>query len=145
MGGALIEFGVQSLESSDKIRSYRDLKIWQKSVDLVVAVYAIVETFPDREIYRLVDQLCRSSISIPANIAEGSSRKSTKEFMRFLNVSYGSLCETLTHIEIAMRLKYISQQQADEMSTSYSEVAKMMNALHSILCQKNYRTLNSKL
>jgi four helix bundle protein len=77
------------------VKTHRDLQIWQKSMALVTKVYKEVENFPDYEKFGLTSQIRRSSVSIPANIAEGFGRRSKKEFRRFLNISMGSLFEML--------------------------------------------------
>jgi len=89
------------------LRSYRDLQVWKASMDFVVEVYKITEKFPNTEMYGLTSQLRRCSVSIPSNIAEGSSRKNTKEFIQFLYISNGSLSEAETQLQIAQRLGYL--------------------------------------
>ena len=83
------------------IKSYRDLIAWQKAINLVTEVYNLTKKFPQSEVYGLTNQLRRAWVSIPSNIAEGSSRKSTLEFMRFLKIAQGSLAELETQIIIA--------------------------------------------
>jgi four helix bundle protein len=83
-----------------------DLKIWQISMDLVEDVYKITSNFPKEEMYALSSQMKRSAISIPSNIAEGASRQTTKEFIKFLYISLGSLSELETQLLIANRLNY---------------------------------------
>lgn len=89
------------------MKSYKDLELWKVSMDLVVDVYKISNDFPKEELYSLTSQIRRSVISIPSNIAEGSSRKSTKEFIQYLWIANGSLSEFETQIEIAHRLGYV--------------------------------------
>ncbi len=83
-----------------------DLKIWQISMDLVEEIYKITSTFPKEEIYALSSQMKRAAISVPSNIAEGASRQTTKEFIKFLYISLGSLSELETQVLIANRLNY---------------------------------------
>lgn len=78
-------------------------------MNLVVVIYEISESFPSKEVYGLTSQLRRASISIPSNIAEGAGRRGNKEFMRFLYIALGSLSEVETQLEIAYRLKHLSQ------------------------------------
>lgn len=118
------------------IKNYTELKVWQKSMDFVEAIYKQTEKFPKKEQYRLVDQLCRASSSIPSNIAEGSSRRSTKEFIRFINISYGSLSETETQIIMSHRLGYIDKKTMDELLALSSEIGRMLNALQNSLLKK---------
>lgn len=88
----------------DKIKSHKDLKVWQEFMDLVVKIYDITEQFPSNEAFGSTSQLRRASVSIPSNIAEGAGRKGGKEFSRFLFIALGSLSEVETQIEIAFRL-----------------------------------------
>ncbi len=130
-----------------KINSYRDLIAWQKAMDLVEKVYHLVHDFPANEIYTLSSQLKRSAISVPSNIAEGGSKKSIKDFIKFLNISYGSLAELETQILIAERVKFISKEKS-EMILQYSEeVAKIISGLISSLKLKveSDNTLSTKL
>src|SRR5882762_5838834 len=92
------------------IRSHRDLIVWQKAMDLVVAVYRATETFPKAETYGLTSQIRRAVTSIPANIAEGQGRRLTKEFLYFLANARGSLWELDTHLEAATRLGFLSTE-----------------------------------
>lgn len=91
-----------------KIRNHKDLKVWKKSVDLVDNIYRITESFPNKEIYGLTNQLRRSAVSIPSNIAEGAARGSKKEFIQFLYIALGSLAEVETQMIIASRLGYLN-------------------------------------
>ena len=96
-----------------KIKSFKDLKIWQKSVQLVEEIYTISRSFPKEEMYGLQSQLRRSAVSIPSNIAEGFARLHNREYRNFLYISLGSCAELTTQIIIASRLKYIEQAKAD--------------------------------
>lgn len=89
------------------MKNYKELELWQVSMNFVVEVYTVTNKFPKTELYGLTSQIRRSVVSIPSNIAEGSSRKGTKEFMQFLWIANGSLSEFETQIEIAFRLKYL--------------------------------------
>jgi four helix bundle protein len=96
--------------ASTPIRGYRDLVVWQDSMDLVVAIYRITATFPKEERYSLVNQLRRAAVSVPSNVAEGQSRSRTGDYLRHLSISVGSLSEMETQIQIARRLHYISDE-----------------------------------
>jgi four helix bundle protein len=89
------------------VYSYRDLEIYRLSMDLAVEVYSLKDTFPKQEIYGLTSQMRRCAVSIPSNIAEGSGRHGSKEFVQFLYMANGSMSELETQLEIAQRLKYI--------------------------------------
>lgn len=133
------------------IKNYKDLKVWQKGRELVRAVYAITDCFPKKEQYRLTDQLCRAVVSVPSNIAEGSSRRSTQEYIRFVNIAFGSLAEVETQLILAMDLGYITEKELDAISVDIATLAKMLNALLNALTEKTpsnvtkLQTLNSKL
>ncbi|WP_187478402.1 four helix bundle protein [Amniculibacterium sp. G2-70] len=88
------------------IQSHKDLKVWQEAMELVIDIYRLVKDFPDYEKYILANQMRRSSISIPSNIAEGFARQGTKELIHYLYIALGSLSELETQLEIAIRLKY---------------------------------------
>jgi four helix bundle protein len=111
------------------VRSYRDLIVWQKSVDLVVCVYNNTRAFPREEIYGLTSQLRRAAVSVPSNIAEGHSRNSTGEFKQFLGHSKGSLSEMETQIVIAEKLSYISTEVTKTLLAKTSEISRMLNGL----------------
>src|SRR5262245_32683235 len=92
---------------SVSIQNYRDLMVWQKSMDLVEEVYRLSAGFPKHETYALSSQLQRATVSIPANIAEGHDRDSTKEYLRHVSIAVGSLAELETLVTIAKRLQYV--------------------------------------
>lgn len=114
---------------ADSIKSYRDLLIWQKGIDLVTEIYALTRKFPQYEVYALANQLQRSAVSIPSNIAEGQARQHTGEFRQFLYVALGSAAEVDTQIAIAHRLGYITQQEANAITVHVVEIQKMIHAL----------------
>ena len=111
------------------LQSYRDLIAWQRAIDLAEAAYRKSEDFPKHEIYGLTAQLRRAAVSIPSNIAEGQGRRSTKDFLNFLGIAYGSLCEVETQITIAIRLSYISKADAEELFQLSAEVGRLINGL----------------
>ena len=106
---------------------YEKLDVWQKSISLVTEIYTLAKLLPKEEIYALSDQIRRSAVSIPSNIAEGSSRNSKKEFIQFLYISLGSLCELETQILIAKNIGYI--QDITIIQTKTLQIKKMLNAL----------------
>ena len=95
----------------DKIKSYTDLLVWQKSMELVKEVYVITKTFPKEEIYGLTSQMRRASVSIPSNIAEGFMRQHKPEMIQFLFISLGSCGELHTQLVIAKELGFITDGQ----------------------------------
>ncbi|OWK97109.1 four helix bundle protein [Kaistella haifensis DSM 19056] len=96
---------------NNDIRSHKDLKVWQESMDLVTEIYRISDFFPENEKFGLTSQIRRCAISIPSNIAEGCARKGNRELLQFLYVSLGSLAELETQYEIAQNLKYIKESE----------------------------------
>ena len=104
-------------------RHYRDLIAWQKAMDLVVQIYQGTESFPQREIFGLTNQMRRAAISIPSNIAEGQGRSSTKEFLQFLAVARGSLQELETQVSLSCRLKYLDEPTSVRLLEATSELA----------------------
>jgi four helix bundle protein len=111
------------------IRSYRDLDVWQKAMDLVVNCYNIENQFPKAEAYGLTSQLQRAAVSVPANIAEGHGRSHTKEFLNHLSMAYGSLMEVETHLQIASRLRYIDRPSLEKLLEKSGEIGRMLNGL----------------
>jgi len=109
------------------------LAAWQKSVDLVEAVYAATKSFPKEEMFGLIGQMRRAAVSVPANIAEGAARGGTKELVHFVNIASASLSELDTHIEIARRLGYLKD---DVLSKTTDEVAGILMGLSTSLKRK---------
>ncbi|HCF94156.1 MAG TPA: four helix bundle protein [Verrucomicrobia bacterium] len=120
-----------------QVKSYKDLIVWQKSMDLVAMVYQVTKTFPREELYGLTNQLRRAAVSIPSNIAEGQARNSTAEFRNFLSIARGSLAEVETQLLIAERLNYIDSGKLRELLIIQTEVNKMTNALMSKLAPRH--------
>lgn len=111
------------------IRSYKDLIVWQKGVKLVGEVYALTTGFPREEQFGLTNQIRRASVSIPANIAEGWGRDSTKNYIQFLRVARGSLYELETLFVIANDLELIDSKGKTSVSSRIEEIGKMLNKL----------------
>lgn len=103
---------------------HKDLDVWRKSMDLVVRVYQITQLFPDSEKYGLTSQMRRAAVSIPSNIAEGAARKGDKELMQFLYIAIGSLSELETQYLIAIRLGFVTKEDAFE--SQMIEVKKLL-------------------
>ena len=108
------------------MNSYREIICWQKSIVLVKSIYKITKKFPQSEQFGLTSQICRASVSIPSNIAEGFGRGSNKEFHRFLNISKGSLFELQTQLFIAKELEYIANEQFDYVFEQSREVERIL-------------------
>jgi four helix bundle protein len=116
-----------------KIESYKDLIVWQKGIELVNEIYVLTKRFPKEEIYGLTNQMRRAAVSIPANIAEGWGRNSTKNYIQFIRISRGSLYEIETMIVIAKNQNYIDEDQKLSIAMRIDELGKMLNKLLSSL------------
>lgn len=112
-----------------KIRNYRDLIVWQKSMALVTEVYSITRLFPKEELYGLISQIRRSAVSIPSNIAEGYGRYSTNDYIRFLQIAIGSLNEFQTQLEIGLNLGYLSKDIFEKVYEQSREIERMLSSL----------------
>lgn len=117
------------------VESYKDLVVWQKSMELVKEVYKIIGALPNEEKYALSEQMRRCVISIPSNIAEGYERNSTKDYLRFLSIANGSKAELLTQLEICKMLGYINDIEIPQ--TLCNEIGKMLNAIIKKLTPKS--------
>lgn len=117
------------------IRSYRDLKVWQKAMDLAADIFEATKPFPKHEQYGLVSQMRRAAISVPSNIAEGSSRRSRAEFIRFINIATGSLSELETQILLATRFDYLRSEHCSELLVKADEIGRMLFSLQRSLAE----------
>ena len=108
---------------------FRELSVWRKSMDIVVDIYAFVRSLPSEEKYCLGDQIRRCSISIPSNIAEGHNRNSTKDYIRFLSISRGSVAELQTQLILSMRLGYLAEDALSFFYMRLVEIDKMLSSL----------------
>lgn len=111
------------------VGSYRELIVWQRSVELTDLVYDLTSRFPKHETYGLSSQIQRDAVSVAANIAEGNGRDSTKEYLHHLSYSLGSIAETDTLLEIARRRKYVADRDAASIRTSYESVGRMLRTI----------------
>lgn len=111
------------------IESYKDLIVWQKSMELVVAVYDLTGKFPKSEMYGLTSQMRRAVISIPSNIAEGRRRSSRRDFRSFLLNAFGSGSELETQVEIAKRLEFGKELDYSKVDNLLDEIMKMLNTI----------------
>ncbi len=120
-----------------KIRSFRDLDIWKRSVDLAEKIYATTKSFPPGEVYGLTQQLRRAAVSVPSNIAEGFGRFHNKEYIQFLFISLGSCAEITTQLIIAQRLDYIKNNDAENLISEVEQISKMTMSLIKKLRQRS--------
>lgn len=119
------------------MRSYKDLEVWKKAVDFVVLIYELTKNFPSNENFGLTSQMRRAATSIPSNLAEGSVRKSSAEFARFINIARGSAAELETQLIIAKRLDYINEKDLTETTNKIDEISKMLYGLRNSLETRN--------
>ncbi len=116
-----------------KVKNYKDLKIWEKGIEIVDLTYRITENFPQKELYILASQMQRSATSIPSNIAEGFSRGHTAEYKQFLRIALGSCAELETQLIIASKREYISDAETMELTECIDYESRMiMNLIKSL-------------
>jgi len=107
-------------------RDFRDLKVWGKAMDLAVEVRKMVKCFPRDEVYGLVSQLKRSSSSVYANIAEGSLKRTSKDFVKYLYNAMGSIAETQSHLIFCGKIGFIGEDEVKKLEGDYDELIKML-------------------
>ena len=115
------------------MHQFKELLIWQKSRNFCSEIYSITSTFPNDEKFGITNQLRRASVSIPSNIAEGSSRNSNKDFSRFLEIAFGSAYEIETQLLIASDLGFIKTEQLELLINQLDEIIKMISKFKSTL------------
>ena len=120
--------------------AFENLNAWKESRKLVVSVYQLLDSFPKFENYALCDQIRRSIISVPSNLAEGSGRISIKEQLHFYEIAYGSLMEAYNQLILASDLKYIEDENLNDLRPQIDTVARMLNGLRTSLI----KAVNSK-
>lgn len=108
------------------IHSYKELIVWQKEIELVVAVYDMTKDFPKEEMFGLSSQIKRAAVSLPANIAEGRHRGSRKDFLQFIRIAYASAAELETEIYIAEKLGFCKKEKLDIVRKLLEEEMKML-------------------
>jgi four helix bundle protein len=114
-------------------KSFRDLKVWNRAIDLSTLVYALTAEFPKTEIYGLSSQMRRAAVSVASNIAEGSARGTKKDFRQFVTIARGSNCELQTQLVIAGRLGFIDPEKINAAETLSHEVGQMLSGLSKYL------------
>ena len=111
------------------LENFKELNVWQKSYDLCLMIYKITKKYPNEETYGLVSQLRRVAVSVPSNIAEGYGRKTTTDYIRFLYIAYGSICELETQILLSGDLGYIKESIHTETLDNVTEIERMLKGL----------------
>ena len=119
-----------------EIKSYKDLLIWQKGIDIIIKLYQLVEGFPKEEIYSLTSQIRRAVASIPTNIAEGCGRNSEKKFNQFLNIALGSANETEYLLILSKDLKYLSEDIFTDLESKINTIKSKIYKLKQILIEQ---------
>jgi four helix bundle protein len=119
-----------------RIRSHRDLIVWQKALELSEETYRLTEGYPKREIYGISAQMRSASTSVPGNIAEGHGRRTTGDYVRFLAIANGSLRELDTYLDLSKRRKYITDLELEQMRAKVEEIGRMLAGLCKALRRK---------
>ena len=119
-----------------KVKHYRELLVWQKSMELTKAIYQITSGFPNDELYGLTSQMRRCAVSVPSNIAEGHNRDSIKDYLRFLSIAQGSLAELETQVSLAQLMDYIAKIKETQLLQRANEIGKMLRGLQLKLHEK---------
>lgn len=115
------------------MKTYKDLIVWEKSIELVIAIYNLTEKFPKEEVFGLTSQIRRAAVSLPSNIAEGKMRGGEIEFKRFLSIAFASGAELETQLIISKKLPKTSKLEYNKVESLLSEVMRMLNKLISQL------------
>ena len=123
--------------NTDASKGYRDLTVWDRSMELSVEVYRLARELPDSERFGLVSQLQRSAISIPSNIAEGRGRIHSGDFMKHLSYARGSLAEVETQLELAVRIAHLDRDHVRHAWSLCQEVGKMLTSLIKTVSSKS--------
>ena len=115
------------------LKSHKDLVVWQKAMELAALTYELTKGMPKTEQYGLTSQMLRAAVSIPANIAEGNSRGTRKDYARFISISRGSSAELETHLDLVVRVKLLDRDAVARAVVLNDEIGRMLNALRSKL------------
>jgi four helix bundle protein len=117
------------------LKSHKDLVVWQKAMELAVLTYELTKGMPKTEQYGLTSQMLRAAVTIPANIAEGNSRGSRKDYARFVSIARGSAAELETHFDLVVRTKLLDREAVARANALNDEIGRMLNALRTKLSQ----------
>lgn len=124
------------------MKTHKNLDVWQNSVEFVTEIYMLTNAFPENEKFGLTNQIRRSAVSIPSNIAEGAGRHSKKEFSRFLNIAQGSAAELETQLIISKNLDFIDYEQYENVVEKLTSIMKMLSGLVRSLKNNQSRITN---
>ncbi len=125
-------------------RSYKDLIVWQKAIELAKLVYRLTMTFPNEEKFGLTAQLRRAAVSVPSNIAEGQARRTTGEFVQFISHAEGSIAELDTQLILSLELKFSPMKDVAPAFELLTEIRKMLNALRRTLATRGNSSLATR-
>ena len=117
------------MTEAGKIRSYRDLRVWQEGMGVAEACYLLTKRFPKDELFGMTSQIRRAASSVPANIAEGFGRRSTKNFLRYLEITGGSLEETRYFLRLSLDLHYLEEIEFKSLRGSCDETGRLLGGL----------------
>ncbi len=125
-----------------KTSNFKELAVWQKSMNLAVEIYELIRRLPPDERYGLSDQIRRSTVSIPSNIAEGHARNTAKEFLRFLSISRGSAAELQTQLILSTKIGYLTEETSNPLIQEIVEIDKMLCGLMRFIKSKHQQSDN---
>lgn len=111
------------------MHNYKELFVWKKAIKLCACIYKLTADFPNEERFGLISQMRRASVSVPSNIAEGGGRRTNNEFVHFLGVAHGSICELETQLYVSLELKFTEYNKTDFIISEIIEIQKMLYAL----------------
>ena len=125
-----------SLRKSVRVRDFEDLLVWQKAVDFIVDIYAETRRFPREEKFGITAQIRDAATSVASNIAEGNGRGTTKDYLRFLATSRGSLYEVRSLLTVSRRLGFLTKERSEVLREEANEIGRMLSGLRSSLRRK---------
>ncbi|WPF87335.1 four helix bundle protein [Cyanobacterium aponinum AL20118] len=128
--------GNREQATGNSVNDYKDLRVWKKGIDIAEQCYRLTQSFPKEEIYGLTSQIRRSAVSISSNIAEGYGRRTTAEYIRFLNIAQGSCNELETQLIIAQRIGYCTSESIQEINQELLSINRMLISLINKLKEK---------
>ena len=111
------------------MHNYKELNVWKRSIKLCATIYKLTANFPNEERFGLISQMRRASVSVPSNIAERGGRRTDREFLHFLGVAHGSICELESQLYVSMELEFVNFDQIDSITAELTEIQKMLYAL----------------
>lgn len=111
------------------MHNYKELNVWKRGIKLTTEIYKVSKLFPSEERFGLTSQIRRSAVSVPSNVAEGAGRRTDGEFVNFLGIAHGSICELETQLYVAFELGYIEEQKFIDVTSELTEIQKILYSL----------------